>query len=266
MFDMISNTLLLTLGLLLCVAAPSAAAQSNSVSLALDQETRYLLHDLIKINSQSNTFAVKLDDETRNILREATGDKWFKKELFFSSLLGAAVAVIAGYVLHRIGVCQKSREDDEFVHNVLKSIEAELDTLSDIFNRGIGGKLKARTGRMFLVRLALSQDYFTVFGANAVHLGKINPKTARAIISLYQTLKELIEAFRINNEYIQMHDAVLYQMTTTFASRPDGIVQRASELERSLNDQGDELVRLTQSVEQQYRSLKETFNKPNIEQ
>jgi hypothetical protein len=210
-----------------------------------------------------NSMLVNLDEPTHRALQDATVDKWFKKELFFSSLLGAAVAVLAGFILHRIEVGDIRREDKEFVRNVLKSIEAELDALSGIFNQGIGGKLKERKGRMFLVRLALSQDYFTVYVANAVHLGKVQPKMARAIISLYQTLKQLIENFRINNEYIQMHDAVLYQWKTTFAIRPEGLTQRAFELEELLNQQGDELVRLSESVEQQYKALKKTFEEFN---
>jgi hypothetical protein len=234
------------------------------VQVVLTNANPIILHPTVTNTvSFPNSMLVNLDEPTHRALQDATADKWFKKELFFSSFLGAAVAVLAGFILHKIEVCQRRREDKEFVRNVLKSIEAELDSLSEIFNQGIGGKLKAKTGRMFLVRLALSQDYFTVFGANAVHLGKINPETAKAIISLYQTLKALIEAFRINNEYIQMHDAIMYQLSTTFPARPEGIVQRGFELEGYLNNQGDELVRLAQSVEQQYRSLKETLNKPN---
>ena len=204
---------------------------------------------------------VNLDEPTRKAIQDATADKWFKKELFFSSLLGAAVAVLAGYVLHKVEIRQKQREDDEFEHNILKSIEAELDSLTEIFNQGIGGKLKKNKGRMFLVRLALSQDYFTVFGANAGHLGRIDPETAKAIISLYQTLKALIEGFRINNDYIQMYDAVLYQLKTSVSILAPAATARAEELAELLNQQGDDLVRLTNSAEQQYQALKEDFSK-----
>lgn len=195
-------------------------------------------------------------------------EAWWKNLLpLMATLLGAIIALFGSYwattYSHRLQVARQEKQDIEFVRNVLKSIEAELDALSEIFNQGIGSKLKARRGRMFLVRLALSQDYFTVYGANAVHLGKINPETAKAIISLYQTLKQLIENFRINNEYLQMHDAVMFQWKTTFPTRPEGFVQKGNEIEELLDQQGDELLRLTNIVEQKYNALKQILNGPN---
>ncbi len=215
----------------------------------------------------TNTALIQLDETTLAALQPRPEPWWKNLIPLFATLIGAVIAFGSSFWAitrsHNLQIERKEKEDAKFVRNILKSIEAELDALSGIFNQGIGGKLKERTGRMFLVRLALSQDYFTVYGANAANLGKINPETATAIISLYQTMKALIENFRINNEYIQMHDVVMHQWRTTFAVRPEGLAQRGLELEELLSQQGDELVRLSESVEQQYKALKKTFEELN---
>jgi primosomal protein N'' len=270
--------------LIIQATLPNSLAITNTLTIKPDDETQKLLQRVgasfgakpieIRFDNQSmaqimqrssNPIVIQIDDKGMLLLKEATADKWFKKELFFSSLLGAGVAVLAGFTLHKIEMRQKRRDDDEFVRNVLKSIEAELDALSEIFRQGIGKHLKAKTGRMFSVRLALSQDYFTVYGANAVHLGKIKYDIAKRIIFLYQTLKAQIEAFRINNDYIEKYNAILYQLNTSYPARTDGVVRTAKELETLLNEQGDELVRLAQITEQQYLALKEFLKEPNKE-
>ncbi|MDB6057191.1 MAG: hypothetical protein JWO95_1035 [Verrucomicrobiales bacterium] len=254
---------------------PGAVSITNTLTVKPDKDTAQLLQSLEKVagspdvtvhlDSASKTqlqqftsrpFTIRLDDSGTALLKDATADKWFKKDLFISSLLGAAVAIFAGWCAHLIGVQHKRQEDRDFVRNVLKSIEAELEALGEIFNRGIGGQLKESKDGMFLVRLALSQNYFTVFEANALHLGKIDPKTAKSIISVYITMKALIENFRINNDYIQMYDAVTFQWRTTFAVRPDGLLQRGTELEGLLRKQRQLLQQLTQELDRQYTELK----------
>jgi hypothetical protein len=212
--------------------------------------------------SVTNILTVKPDQQIEELLKQGTGllkaatsDKWFKKEWFVSTLLGAVVAVATGWFLHRREVRDRKREDGEFTQKVLKAIEAELDALRDIFNQGIGGQLKAKTGRMFLIRLALSQDYFTVYRTNAVHLGKMDPEIAKAVITLYQNLRALIEDFRINNEYIQMHDAAMYELRSN-PTRYSPEIKRVQEVEGYLGNQGDHILKLNEQVEQQYLALK----------
>jgi hypothetical protein len=265
------------------VVIPGAVSVTNVLTVKADEQIQRLLQEVgvrstpvtVHLDSQSATqllqltaspIPIGLDDKGMALLHEATADKWFKKELFISSLLGAALAIFAGWLLHRIEIGHRRREEREFTRKVLKAIEAELDALFDIFNQGIGGKLKEKTGRMFLWRLALSQDYFTVFATNAVHLGKVDPEIAKTIITHYQSLKELIENFRINNEYVQLYDAVVYQLSTTSPTRPDGVVRKAVDLEGFLNDQGDHLIKLSEKAGRQYRALKEMLNAASNQQ
>ena len=265
--------------------AVEASTIPDCFTVRLDAETLSNLVQAIKVGGKitrrpiqvvlTNTNSVSFPNSIAVTLGETTlaslsprPEAWWKNFIpLFATLIGAVIAFVSSFWAithsHNLQIKRKEKEDAKFVRNILKSIEAELDALSGIFNQGIGGKLKEKNGRMFLVRLALSQDYFTVYGANAANLGKINPETAKAIISLYQTMKALIENFRINNEYINMHDAVMHQWKTAFAVRPEGLVQRGLELEGLLSQQGDELVRLSVIVEQQYKALKKVFGELN---
>src|SRR5439155_9212014 len=76
--------------------------------------------------AQTNTMSVRLDDETRKLLLNTTEDKWFKKDNFVSALLGGALAVAGGLVAswysHRLQAGHKKQEDAEFRANVLSAI------------------------------------------------------------------------------------------------------------------------------------------------
>ncbi len=101
---------------------------------------------------------------------------------------------------------RKAREEqgnNQFVKNVLSAIRRELEALGEIYDRGIGAQLTPlKDGQIFRVRLALTEDWFTVFNATAVHLGRVPADISRRIISIYAVMKAQIEEFRINNDYL----------------------------------------------------------------
>jgi hypothetical protein len=91
-----------------------------------------------------------------------------------------------------------------FAQNVLRAIRWELEALGAIYEKGIGGQLHALPeGQFFPIRLALTQEWFTVFSANAVHLGRLDAESSRRIVTIYAILKAVIEEFRINNGYLK---------------------------------------------------------------
>ena len=57
-------------------------------------------------------------------------------------------------------------------------------------------------------RLALTQDWFTIYHSNSVHLGKIDAEISREIIVAYSEIKRLIEDFNINNDYLTVLEQV----------------------------------------------------------
>jgi hypothetical protein len=159
--------------------------------------------------AQTNALPVRLDDETRQLLRKSTADHWFKKDAFFSTVVGGVLAAAGGLVAVTYAEWSRKRrklkEDAEFRANVLRAIRCELIATREVYDQGIGAKLKeVPDGQLFPFRLGLTQDWFTIFNANAVHLGKIDADISRQIIGVYTQSKQLIEEFRINNEYLQI--------------------------------------------------------------
>jgi len=106
-------------------------------------------------------------------------------------------------------IIEKRRKDREqerensFKQNVLRSIRCELQGLTEIYDQGIGAQLaKVAEGETFHLRLALTEDWFTVFTANANHLGRLDAYISRRVVSIYLLLKKLVEEYRINNDYL----------------------------------------------------------------
>ena len=200
------------LAFLLATGATAVHAQTNAVSLKLDDESLKLLRDLVAY-TQTNTLSVRVDDETRNLLRGIKEDKWFKKENFASTVLGGALAMAAGLAASLCAQWLKARHEKrkeaEFASNVLRAIRRELEALGDIYKKAIGGELaQAVPGRILRTRFAFSQNYLTVFEANAIHVGRLDGPISRRIITVYVLLKSLVEDLRVNNSYLDMLDSV----------------------------------------------------------
>jgi hypothetical protein len=169
---------------------------------------------VVATSAQTNSISLNLDPEVRTFLKSAAEDKWFKKENFASTLLGGALAITGGLVAtwwaHKLQARRKQIEDAEFSNNVLRAIRRELEALQEIYDKGIGKALKkVPEGKPFLLWLGLTQEWFTVFNSNAVHLGKIEGEISRQIITVYARVKGLIEEFRINNEYLKQLNEVV---------------------------------------------------------
>lgn len=98
---------------------------------------------------------------------------------------------------------RETQSRNEFERNVLSAIRRELEALSQIYDNGIGAEFaKVADGQIFEMRLGLTQDWFTVFNANAVHLGRIDREISKRVVMIYVLLKSLIEEYRINNDYV----------------------------------------------------------------
>ena len=110
---------------------------------------------------------------------------------------------------------RKCREDEEatFRQNVLRAIRFELDALEGLFSRSVGQDLAGvQDGQGLWTRLAITQNFFCVFEANAVHLGRIEASTSKQIIRAYALLKSFVENFRINNSYLEECDRLSARM------------------------------------------------------
>ena len=160
-----------------------------------------------KAGMPTNATLVVLDHETQTLLENATHEPFIKTDTLVNALLGAVLAVVVGLLADRLREnrdnARKREDDKEFEHNTVLAIRRELETMGKIYESGIAVPLNAtEEGAFFPVRLALTQDWFTIFSANAGHLGRIDADITHRIIACYALLKALIEEFRINNEYL----------------------------------------------------------------
>lgn len=126
------------------------------------------------------------------------------------------------------GIIESRRKDrekedhDRFANNVLLAIRRELEILSDIHGKGIGMDLRSvPDGEVLNVRFAFSQDYFTVFESNAVHLGKVPADAAKRIIKIYAFHRALVAGYRINNIYLETIESIGLELEDIHLSAPN---------------------------------------------
>lgn len=114
------------------------------------------------------------------------------------------------------------RERADFERNLVKAIRVELTGLRELYKEGIGKHLQdTPEGEPLLTRVAVSQEWFTVFTANAQHLGRVDHDLARRIIRSYVLVKSLIEEFRINHVLIDEYERIQIEWAT--GNPPQGI-------------------------------------------
>ena len=132
---------------------------------------------------------------------------------------------------------RKDREkqaNEEFVKNVLRAIRRELEALGAIYAKGIGAKLRETTaGDPLRNRLAITQDWFTVFSTNAVNLGKVDGVACNQIVIVYAIMKGLIEQYRINNGILDKIDEAVAIHQSGFPVRISMAVLNAWNLEQT---------------------------------
>ena len=247
---------------ILVLLGESAFGQSNSFAMVSQTNTPQIKIQIPPTFAITNVISVKPDEETLKLLSEATSNHTFKDVAllivgaFFAGLVGLATS----YILHKLEVKQRNLDDQEFKENILRAIRSELESLGMIYEKGIGAKLK-EFGNLdiFPVRLSLTQEWFTVFNANAVHLGKIDKGISNRIITTYAFNKALIEAFRINNDYLAEMTRVGFEIQLR-GGQPD-LNMRAETVQGWLVIQATEIKKLDGALKGAVKDLFEALDK-----
>jgi hypothetical protein len=108
----------------------------------------------------------------------------------------------------------------------------------------------------------LTQDWFTVFTANAVHLGKVPSDISVRIISIYALLKGLIEEFRINNEGLDKFAELDFELKER--SREVVLKQRYDVMHQELVDQTIKIRKVDQQLKSAVDELFSMLDKRGI--
>jgi hypothetical protein len=162
---------------------------------------------------QTNAEVISFDKQTKEFLKPAFEDHFLKWDSFISTLIGGILAIGAGFLAtwlaNKLECKRKNQEETDFSNKTLKAIRCEVEALNNIYDTGIGQYLKnAPDNEPFTMRLGLAEKWFTVYEANAVHLGRLDSEVAVQIVTEYTLVKRMIENFRINNFYIGEYEAV----------------------------------------------------------
>lgn len=78
-------------------------SHTNRFLLKLDDSTQDLLRQIAQVGSrsafgaQTSVLSIRPDDETRRTIREATEDRWIKKDAALSTVVGGLLAALAGF-------------------------------------------------------------------------------------------------------------------------------------------------------------------------
>ncbi|MGH7989869.1 MAG: hypothetical protein ACREDS_06770, partial [Limisphaerales bacterium] len=120
-----------------------------------------------------------------------------------SAFLGGIMAILAAWIAYKWQTGKEQKSDDEFNLRILEAICHEVKILQAIYDNGSGKFLKEhKSGTPFFHWLYISQQHFIVYESNAEHIGKIDSELAKRIITIYATMKVMVENFGVNSHYI----------------------------------------------------------------
>src|SRR5579862_2097556 len=201
--------------------------------------------------AQTNAVTMKLDPDTLKLLQSLNEDHWLRKDVMVSTIVGGALAIIGGFLAALytdwLQAKQKRRDDDQFSQNVLRAIRRELEAIGEVYDHGIGEQLKQLPeGQIFPFRLGLTQDWFTIFHANAVHLGRLEGEICRQVVTVYMMAQQLIEELRLNNDGLY----ILGNLTTESKVQPfdPSIPTRIAVVEAELVNRATNLKKIAEGL------------------
>jgi hypothetical protein len=157
---------------------------------------------------------------------------------------------------------REQSEQDRFSRNVLRAIRSELEVVSALYDKGIDGRLeKLSENQLFDVDFSLTEDWMTVFRANAVNLGSVDGEVSRKIITVYALLKALIEEYRINNVYLSQLKRL---RTTTRTANLQELNAEETWLTKVATAQARNIKQTDAALKREYSELLAMFEKRGI--
>lgn len=141
----------------------------------------------------------------------------FEWSTLTSTLTGSALTLAGVYWTHRLQKKDADRRDTEYVHGLRQAFHDEIETLWEVYQAGAGADIVAlANNEPMLSHWPLTQDYFTIYNANASSIGKIKDQELRKqIIATYTKARTMIDTVRLNNDLLQQweRDCFLFQET-----------------------------------------------------
>lgn len=133
------------------------------------------------------------------------------------AFIGSILTLIATFISHHLQRSRDKERDKQHIRGYLQGLHDEIETLWDSYMEGVGSQVDASQDEQPLaIYWAVTQDYFTVYNANAHLIGQIdNVDLRKSIVSTYSKARGLIDSFRMNNELVHKleYTQLLFQET-----------------------------------------------------
>lgn len=136
------------------------------------------------------------------------------------ALVGSVLTLVATLISHYLQCSNQKKKENALIHGFLQSIHAEIETLWDVYQDGMGNHIEVlEDGQPLNYYYPITQEYFAVYATNAILIGKVKDHDLRKnIISTYTKAKGLIDSYRMNNDLVHKYEQSYWRFHETDAT------------------------------------------------
>lgn len=155
--------------------------------------------------------------------------KW---STFISTLLGALITYSAILFTNELDLRKRKRAHEELIHALFQGLQDEIVGLLEMAKSAVRPMGALPEGKPYEALFASSQDYFTVYHANAALVIQIeDPELRRSIIRTYTRAKGLLDMANMNRLYLERYH---YLQSTFYKTKEISIQTEFEDYFRSL--------------------------------
>ena len=154
---------------------------------------------------------------------------------FASTLLGALFTFSGILFTHALDFKRRKRAHKKLVHALMQGLQDEIAGLLEFAKTSSVHQIEAvADGKPYEGLFTASQDYFTVYHANAELVMQIDDAPLRrSIIQTYTRAKWLLDTIRMNRLYLERYH---YLQSTFLKTKEQSVQTEAEEYHRTLID------------------------------
>jgi hypothetical protein len=152
-----------------------------------------------------------------------------------STLLGALFTFSGILFTQALDLQRRKRDQKKLIHALMQGLHDEIAGLLDFARTNSVHPIEAvPDGKHYEGLFTASQDYFTVYHANAELVMQIdNAPVRQSIIQTYTRAKWLLDTIRMNRLYLERYH---YLQSTFLKTREQSVQAEAEEYHRTLID------------------------------
>jgi hypothetical protein len=153
--------------------------------------------------------------------------------IFASTILGALFTFSGILFTHMLNLQRQKRADKQLIKALMQGLQDEINGLLEFAKVSSVHQIEAAPeGKPYEGLFTASQDYFTVYHANAALVMQINDGSLRrSIIQTYTRAKWLLDTLKMNRLYLERFH---YLQSTFVKTREQSVQAEAEEYHQTL--------------------------------